>query len=325
MKCSGAVVLGLFPLFVNAQGMPKQSPEPGFNGQVSIHIGNIANESHLNTKDNKQIDDLYEKPEQINEVVVFPMWNVKYGFDESELYFKSDLQGMASNFYMELGYRYFLSKKSRLSVGFIPGLLREDTWSDPFVLDQNREKTDLGTEGVVINYDNIAESSFSVELAAGQSVIENEQSGSQTLTEQEQALLVREGDLYYAAVNQSLHFSRTMGLKWELHYLQDNADGEAMQNRAAGLNLQLRKSMGRHTLLFAGKSVKRDFKGVHPIFDETREDDVYGLSLAYVWAAPLNWKNTVLLVRSAWDVTDSNINYYDKTQFLGTVGLSYRF
>lgn len=325
MKKRFAVVIGLLPLFVSAQGMPTATPAPGFNGQVSLHLGTISNDSQFNSKGDKQISSLAQAPSKTTQFVPVPMWDLKYGFAESEVYFKSDLQGMASNFYLELGYRYYISAKSRLSVGIIPGVLSKDTWSDPFVVNQDRNKTDLSTQGVVINYENIADSSFSVELAAGKSVIDNEQSGASTLTQSEQAKLNREGDLFYAELSQNLHFSRTMSAKWQLHYLQDNADGDAMQNSTAGLDLQLRKSLGRHTFLFGGKGVKRDFKEQHPIFSMTREDDVYGLSLAYIWTAPLNWQNTAFIIRSGWDVTDSNIDFYDKTQVLGTMGVSYRF
>ncbi|MCE2595817.1 DUF2860 domain-containing protein [Motilimonas cestriensis] len=299
--------------------------EVGWHGQVSAHVGMMQKKSQFNTDENKTITQLGAAQEQGNSVLVFPMWDINYGLQQvaGEFYFQSDLAGMASNFYMEAGYRHYLTDGSRLGFGVIPGVLGRETWQDPYLLGAERQTTDAVIRGLVVNYDNIGGSSFSIELAAGQRELDEEKSGASVNVDSN--LLVREGDLYYAQLSQQWNLSADMGLEWQLHYLQDNADGAAMENQRYGLEVEFTKTFGRHILLAGGQFYRQDYQASHPVFLRKRQDDLMGLSGTYVYAAPFNWPQTLLIARIGWDNRDSNIDFYNEEEVLATVGMSYQF
>lgn len=297
--------------------------EDGWHGNVSLHLGANAEQSNMNTNASAWQSSLDQQGQRNTEFVAIPMWNIHYRHQQHEAYYKTDLIGMASEFYTQLGYRYWLSEESSLALGYVPGLLPKETWADPYALNTNRQKIDYSLTGWVLNYDGLLGSKFNLELAFGEQKIDDEQSGQQagaTLT-----ALSREGQLYYVQLGRQHGLSENADLTWQLHYLKADLDGDAMARQGYGIETELTLHRNRHITMLAINLTQRDFDKPHPLFANTRDEMRYGLAATYVYAGPFNWPNAAFVARAGWDQINSNVRFFDQQQTLLTLGLNYQF
>lgn len=308
-----------------APAVAQQQGKFGLYGEVNLLAGGASEKSSFNTQGEAVISD-YNAPGQSEEsAVFFPVWDLNFRIPStnSELYFKSDLVGMASDFYMQAGYRHYLVDGSSIAIGMVPGVLEKETWQDPFALNTERQETKQTVRGVVFNYDNILGSSLALELAAGERLIEDELSGENSI--EDSARLSREGGLYYASIGQVIPPIAGIGLDWEVHYLIADADGAAMRGERVGVTAELSRQVNRHIFVLGGSYATHSFDETHPIFDQIREDASTGVSLRYLYAAPYNWRNVLVFASGGWDSRASNIDFYDREQILTTLGVQYQF
>ncbi|WP_255990043.1 DUF2860 family protein [Chitinolyticbacter albus] len=304
-----------------------QLPDPGFRGNVSLHAGWAEERSQSNTDSNQRISALGRAPESDDTVLVLPMWELAYRFEgfAGEVYFESALGGMADDFYMEAGYRHYLPDGSRLGVGLIPGVPARDAWEDPFALNVDRVETDMTVSGAMLHYDGILGSGLALELGWGERKLDAERSGQQGYSVAQQSQLRREGDLLYAALGYDFELGKETQLNAKLRYLDDNADGVALANQRVGLEVELSHMVGRHTWLIGGEWTEREYDATHPVFDRTRDDTLWGASLAYIYAEPFSWPQTSLIARAGWSELNSNIDFYDEENILVSLGIGYDF
>ncbi|UTV28835.1 DUF2860 family protein [Photobacterium atrarenae] len=323
MNKQGALILIISVLAVPA--MAQQQGKFGLYGEVNLFAGGASEKSSFNTEGEAVITD-YNAPGQREEsTVFFPVWDLNFRIPRtnSELYFKSDLVGMASDFYMQAGYRHYLVDGSSVAIGVVPGVLEKETWQDPFALNTERQETKQTVRGLVFNFDNILGSTMGLELAAGERTVEEELSGESVV--ENISLLNREGSLYYAAVGQGIPPIAGVGLDWKVHYLIADADGAAMRGEQLGLMAEFSWQVNRHIFVLGGNYATHSFDEPHPVFNEIREDTSTGVSVRYVYAAPYNWHNVTLFASGGWDSRASNIDFYDKEQILTTLGMQYQF
>ncbi|KDM91167.1 hypothetical protein EA58_13535 [Photobacterium galatheae] len=303
----------------------QQAVRPGLSGNVSLHLSWMQDDSHLSTEQPAVLNSLDDSGTKEEKTLPLPMWDLQWGLSPSTaLYFKSALGGMASSFYLQTGVNYYLHDSSSIGLGFIPGFLDNEVWEDPFLTGSARTKTDRTIRGGVFEYNHIAGSTVSFEFAGGKRRIEQEQSGSGYDAATQEALK-REGALYYAALSQNIDFNRWFGIDWKLHYIKDKAEGKAIANNRYGVELTAKQRYQRYLFMLGASTAKVDYEDTHPIFDKTREDHRYGLSATLIYLAPFQWRNASVIARAGVDEQSSNINFYDETQTLFTLGLAYKF
>ena len=316
------LILGTLSAFsVSAQSAVK----PGLSGNVSINLGWFKNDSHLSTEQSSVLDSLDEPGTDEEKTLPVPMWDLQLGVTpNTALYFKSALGGMASSFYMQAGLTQYLSDGSSLGIGVIPGFFDNEVWDDPFLTGTQRQETKRSIRGAVLDYHRIAGTNVSLELAAGKRKIDDERSGS-TYSATAQNALVREGDLLYAELSQKLGLNRHFGIEWKIHYLDDNAEGRATANNRYGVELTARQQINRYVVMLGASTAWIDYEDTHPIFNRTREDNQYGFSATLIYLAPFNWRNASAVARAGFDNQTSNIDFYEETQSLYSIGLAYSF
>ncbi|MDO6706881.1 DUF2860 family protein [Photobacterium sp. 1_MG-2023] len=303
----------------------QQSVRPGLSGDVSINLGWFKNDSKLSTEQSSVLNSLNDPGKDEEKTLPVPMWNLQLGLSPSTaLYFKSALGGMASSFYVQAGVTQSLYDGSAIGLGFIPGFFENEVWDDPFQTGSPRQETKRTIRGFVFDYENIAGSQISLELAGGKRRIDDERSGSGYDTEAQSALK-REGDLYYAALSQTLPFSRDFSLDWQLHYLGDDAQGGALANQRYGAELTAKQRYHHYIFMLGASGARIDYDERHPIFHQVREDNRYGVSLTLIYLAPFQWQNVSAIARAGYDTLSSNIDFYDENQSLYSIGLAYRF
>lgn len=320
--CQAALMLGALAAFSTSA---KQAVQPGFSGNVSLHLTWMQNDSNLSTEQPSELNSLNDSGTKEEKTLPLPMWDLQLGLSPATaLYFKTALGGMASSFYLQAGVNYYLNDGSSIGLGVIPGFLENEVWEDPFLTASPRTETDRTIRGGVFEYNHIGGSNVSFEFAGGKRRVENEQSGSAYDATTQEALK-REGDLYYTALSQSIDFNNGFGIDWKLHYIKDKAEGQAVANNRYGVELSAKHRFQRFIFMLGASTAKVDYEDTHPIFAKTREDNRYGLSAAMIYLAPFQWRNASIIARAGVDEQSSNIDFYDETQTLYTLGMAYRF
>lgn len=295
----------------------EQQNAAGFHGSVSLFTGIDSTNSVMDTESQAQITDYSGSQERQNEAVVIPFWDLNYRFDgSSEVYFKTDIVGMASDFYTQAGYRHYLGDGSNLAIGVVPGLLEKEVWKNPYQLQSDRTTTKANVQGVVLNYDRVLGSDWSLEFARGKYSLDQEDSI---------AALDRNSNLSYAEFNYMTDFNESWGLEWLISYLDIDASGSALKSLRVSSEAELQLRSGRHITMLAGSAGLQKFDDTNPLWDRTREDVKFGVSATYIYAAPFDWKNTLFIARGGWDITDANIDFYDHDEYLATLGMQYKF
>lgn len=300
--------------------------KPGFNGDVSLYLGMQRKESLMDTEGEETLDSLDQNADHENVAIILPVWDARYGFAEQqgEAYFRTNLGGLNPGYSMELGYRHYLANGTRLSLGYLPGVIAEEQWQDPYLTGAARQKTDVTISGFNLAAEQIMGSDFTVRLGLGERDVDDETSG-QALDADAQQTLKREGNQMFAQLEHKLAMSSTSELKWNVHYRNDDADGSAMANKGMGAGVSYQTVLGRHIFTAEGSLAGYDYDSENPVFAKKRSDSVAGLGLTYVQAAPFGQKNMLLISRLSWEDRNSDINFYDESNTTVMAGIRYMF
>jgi len=310
-------LLTMGSLLVSHFAYAEQQNTTGFHGSISLFLGVEGTNSVMDTESQAKITDYSGSEEHHNEAMVIPFWDLNYRFDDaSEVYFKSDIIGMANDFYSQTGYRHYLSDGSSITIGVVSGLLEKEVWKNPYQLQAKREITNAAVQGLVLNYDRILGSDWSIELAGGKYSIDQEDSIS---------ALDRNANLSYGELSYETDLSPSLGLSWSINYLDVDATGSAEKNQGVATYAELQLRNGRHITMLGASVGLQEFDAINPIWGRTREETKFGVSATYIYAAPFNWKDALFIARGGWDITDANIDFYDHDEYLFTLGMQYGF
>ena len=179
-------ILALFCLCMTAGPAFAQEPLPkssGFSGYLEILGAYISTNSQLNTdNDNRKTDSLDESGERVGKVRPFPIGLVRYTFAErrTQLFLGVLPENVAQGqFQVEAGARYMLSNGTGLRASIIPLTpIEQKTWEDPFVVGQNRRRTDVSSYGIKLAAESILGSGLTLKYGWARQTIDDERSGT---------------------------------------------------------------------------------------------------------------------------------------------------
>ncbi|MGF1876982.1 DUF2860 domain-containing protein [Photobacterium frigidiphilum] len=301
--------------------------EQGFSGDISLLTGFSNTKSQFNT-DIKSTPSLESSGESDTKALIAPLGAIQYTFASDKQVFmgtsRSDLA--LGRFHIEAGYRQLFEGNGMVSLSYVPGIIGTETWEDPFLVNENRTKTDTKIKGFRFQYKNILGSNFSMETSVGQQEIDSEKSGQkQNLSETEIASLDREGNIIYleGAYRQSI--ARGRFLRGALNYTRLDADGDAMSYDTYGAQLSIIQMLPSSSLALTFGYKNAQYEAENPVFDEKQKDDLWSVFLAYEYNEPFGWTNWGLVSLIGYNTTDSNINFYNEDTLMATVGINYKF
>lgn len=303
---------------------------PGFGGDVSLMVGFSKSDSQFNS-DNHTTSNLNNNGDNQNKMFVAPIGSLSYTFKDSynQLYFGTNRSDIAlGRFHVEAGYRQKFTDNSMLTLSYIPGLLSQKTWQDPYLQDIKRAKTDTNINALNIKLDNIRGSRFSGQVAYGKFSIDHERSGSNpslSLTTNQQATLNRNANILYTEASYTQPFSRSLILRTAINFTNINADGHAMRNNMYGVAATIIQLLPQSSFAFTLNYKRALFDLANPVFNKKQQDNKFGAFLAYEYNQPFNWKNWGAVSLIGYNSTQSNINFYDSNDILVSAGLNYKF
>ncbi|CAH0991721.1 hypothetical protein SIN8267_01835 [Sinobacterium norvegicum] len=331
MRLTLSVLLCSALLTTSAMARNTLPEESGFSGDILFGVMYTGGKSLMaaGDDDKQTLDSLEDSPDSSSKVLPALTGNLYYTFNSlvDQAYVGvSRSKAVQGQFSPELGYRRLFSKRSNLTIAYVPNLIDSDTWSDPFLTGQERDQTEAQLSVVRAKWQGIVDSPFGVEVAYGESDIEDEQSGaSLNLSADEQAALQRGSRYYYIGGDITFPLARGTLMTTTLYHLDRKADGEAYSFDTFGIELGTVSSRGRHTVIANLTYESHEYDGFNPVFQQTRDDNKVALFLAYFYAEPFGWNNISYSILSSFNDRSSNIGFYEQQGLFVATGLNYDF
>jgi hypothetical protein len=206
-----------------------------------------------------------------------------------------------------------------------PGI-KTSVYADPYQTGVQRKTTDVEDSGARLTWDRIMGSNFELTLTAINRDIDKERSGAALgLTNAEQDLLDRNGDLLSLGVSYSFKLNDRHSLRPSIQYVDLDLDGDAMSQDGAlvSLNHVYQGSTLRWVNKVAFASLSGDKK--NPIFGDTNDADRYSLSTALMYPGIFGLDKWIGNVGASYTDSDSDVDFNDASIWMVSVGMMRRF
>ena len=307
--------------------------EAGWEFTISLNAGYVSGQSNLSTSDdNEIITDLNSKADSTDSVIAFPFARVQYTTQDLKTQFflgNSRDQISTSQFQYELGMIHQFENNSKLTAAYFPELpLFNETWQDPFLVEQARTKTDENIQGGRIQLERIAGGPITLKYAYARSKVDNDRSGESWtgLSTDELQSLQRSSQYHRVALETMFPVYSKVFLKPTLQYTSRQADGDAVSYDDYNAQLGLLIFKGRHTSITTVNLGKTLYKEGNPIFEGKKQDSVNaGIFSVYSYAEAFNCKPLTFSLIAGYSQKDSDITFYDESGLIVSTGLAYTF
>ncbi|MDH5978866.1 DUF2860 domain-containing protein [Vibrio splendidus] len=299
----------------------KLADEQGFSGEISINTGVASSTSNFNTDADSTISSNTQKASSESSFLVAPLGSVAYTFGEKlnhQVYTGTARDDVATGtVVLEVGYKYQLESGMTIDASLLPTIMSGETWADPYAEGVARSKTDETGNAFRLKLSSIAGSAFSLDMAYATKDVDNDE-----IQEQE---LKRDANTLYLKGQYRVPLSHTMMLIPSIIYQTRDADGNAESYDQFGGEVSLFGGMGRHQYALTAGYNQRSYDANNSIYDKTRSDDNINLFAAYEYDQFMNWDNWSFISLAGYGTSDSNITFYDESQYIVSVGLNYKF
>ncbi len=304
--------------------------EAGFSGDVLIAAVYLNSASLMNAGDDNQVlGSFHDGADSDQRLLPGLLGNVYYTFDSltDQAYVGvSGSKATEGQFSPELGYRKLLSVRSSFTLAYIPSLIKSDTYSDPFVLDQERDETEQSLSAVRAKWESIVNSGVSVELAYGELDIDKEYSGDfLALSQTEKDSLERDASYGYASVEMKFPIAKGVFLAPSIYGIDRNAQGDAYSHQAVGIELGLFALSGRHRFSANIRAADYKYDATNPVFNKRRDDQKVSAFAGYFYQKPFDWDNTAFTIIANYEDVGSNVNFYQSNSFTLATGINWSF
>ncbi|MFA0157913.1 DUF2860 domain-containing protein [Vibrio sp. 10N.261.46.A3] len=298
----------------------KLADQQGFSGEISINTGVASSTSNFNTDADSNITSIDQKASSESSFLVAPLGSVAYTFGEKlnhQVYTGTARDDVATGtVVLEVGYKYQLESGMVIDASLLPTIMSGETWADPYNTTSARTKTDETGNAFRLKLSNIAGSAFSLDMAYATKDVESD------LVED---ALKRDADTFYLKGQYRQPISRTMMLVPSLIYQSSDAEGDAASYEQFGGEVSLFGGMGRHQYALTAGYNQRSYDASSITFQKKRSDDNINLFAAYEYDQFMDWENWSFVSLAGYGTSDSNITFYDESQYIVSVGLNYKF
>ena len=320
-----------------AVGREPLPAESGFSGYIEVLGAYISTNSQFNTdSENKKTDSLDTSGKRANKFRPLPLGLIRYTFAEirTQLFVGVLPENVAQGqFLVEAGARHILSNGTGLRASVIPLTpIAQKTWEDPFVIGQNRQRTDINSYGFNLAAETILGTGLNLKYGWARQTLDDEKSGTFLLSQPNSLLtpgdlddLDRDAHFHRLTTEYSFSIGARMRLTPILRYTRGTAKGDA--NSFHGLTPQL-------SFLYSGNQLQANvnvsakaewYDSRHPVFDKTRREFNPGLLAILGYKNPFGFNNFRIDWFNAFFKSNSNIDFYESSNFISALGLGYTF
>ncbi len=320
------LVLFLIPTLVQA----RMEDRAGLSGEISAIGGIILTDSNLSSKNDVKVGALNSRGDEKTNPIYGPLFNLNYVFGagaQHKIFVGTTREDIAIGVLAaEIGYQYSFHGHQKVAISYLPSLIEETVWADPFILGTNKTETEKSGHAYRVQFKSIANIPVSLDFAYATNNVKFDSSGStQGLGPSQQALLARDSDIYYSKLSYRQFLGRGFGVTPALSYSLSDAKGEAMMFQRMGTSVTLFSFLNRSKYFFTLSYEKDSYKESHPVFSEKREDRSFGGFLAYEFTEIFSVPQLSSIVLIGYNKNMSNIEFYSEKQLLVSTGMTFRF
>lgn len=316
MKCCEkcALLLSLCAPLIGSGTALAEDPQSslGFHGDLMVGgMWNSTDNRLVPGDDNKQVDSLAGDGETESDWSFMAMGNLSYTTSTgTRIFFSAD-----GSFSAGIGQEIAGIADVSLAGVYLQG----EVWKDPYLTGTNRDDTDEARLGGRLNIDgilgtglNFGYSSMGVEV-------------DEDLIGKKEALLQREGVIHSFTTGYAIPLDDNNSLVPQLQYESGDLDGAS--NRYDRWGGGLTHTFTNKYLLIATtfSANKAEYDHRHPIFEKTRDEEIYAVSSTVSWLNPLGFENYVVSATASYARTNANINFFDSADTMVGMGIGYRF
>ncbi len=312
-----AATLFILPNFTEAKATDS------FSGTIGVGAIVIDSGNNLNPEGSKKrIDSLDSAADRETTFLPGILPELTWDVGESEgikLYFKTDPPiDEVGGFAFNLGASYELGKAGILdtAVFFTPF---EEAWKNPYITGVDREETDTTKYGFRLGLNRILGTGFRAQFVYLEDEVDDDVIGD-LIPE-----LARDGSVYSVGVNYSFYVGENLELRPRVSVRKGDYDGEANSFIKYKVDFEARYMTGDWIVVPRVYFSHSKFEETDPVFDKTRDNNSYGLSLMTTYKAPFNWENWSVTGLASLSKGDSNIDFYDTESLTCGVLLNYHF
>ena len=339
---SGIAALALGCAFVasSSQAAVIIPTKGGFSGYVNLAVGGIEVESNMLSSiadgnidiGDKIVDNLNDSPDSNTEALPIINFELSYTFASTrtqlhignlmEDFLRFDTTTVA-------GVRQDVGKAGLIGASVQASSLASQVWRDPYQTGTKRKDTDRTSKGGRLYWQQIMGSGLEIRLTATEIDIDKERSGNslEDLSKAPRNRLDRNGDvlkvdMFYEFLSDDNRHSVTPGIG----YIDSDLDGEAMASDGVNASLNyIYKHNDTWRWVFNASYSDLDSKKSNPIYGETDSANSYGVSATFFYTEPFGWKKWAFNGTAGYFDEDHDIDFYDTSVGLVTIGMFRKF
>jgi len=226
------------------------------------------------------------------------------------------------------GVRQDVGELGVVGFSYAASALPTDVWKDPYLVGDDRGDTERTSNGIHFDWDGIFGSPVAFAWSAREIEIDDERSGQDGglgLTGDEYRLLRRTGNVNRIDLTYDWKINERHSLVPGIGYIDYDLDGGAMKEDGAILQLQHRYQRDQWRLVTKIYYEDLESDETNPIYGKEREVETIGGSITAFYKRPFGWQNWTANAGIVYYEGDANIDFYDSSFGLISIGMLYRF
>ena len=322
-----------------AQAVPPIPEKSGWRGQVNLAAGAGTSESNMINgiasidMGNAKISSLDESPDSKEFFLPGIQFEIAYTLAENRTqFYLGNLVADYTSFDLQttlrthLGIRQEIPGITVVDISLSRSSLPLDVWKDPYIVDARRGDTERTASGLHMAFDRIFGTALELKWSASEIEIDDERSGEDLgLSKPDQRLLRREGEVYNVNLRYDWKINQQHRLAPSIGWVDRDLDGAAMAED--GMSFALKYLYERNRWLFVSQVFYEDLKSDarNPIYNKQGSVDSIGAVFTALYSRPFGLEHWTANATLGYQDDDSNIDFYDSTFGLVSVGMLYRF
>ena len=322
-----------------AQAVPPVPEKSGWSGHVNIGAGVGSYESNMiagiSSIDlgQEKISNLRDSPGSEDFVLPAVHFELAYTLGENRTQFYLGNQvadalsvDLETTLQTHLGVRQEVPGITLVDISLAASSLPIDVWKDPYMVDSNRGDTERTVSGLHITFDSLFDTPLEVSWSATEVEIDDERSGAALgLSRADQRLLRRKGMIYNLDLNYEWKINERHRLVPMIGWVDFDLDGDAMAQDGPALVLKHMYQLNRWLVVSQVFYQDLESDTRNPIYADERDMEIIGGTVTVFYAKPFGLEHWDATATLGYQEDDSNIDFYDTSFGLFSVGMFYRF
>ena len=275
---------------------------------IELGLGYTSGKDNFSTQSKEKINN-YSNAKSENEAI--GMLNFYYGVDLSE----------EANIYMASQYGELMlgSEIGEFDFGIKTSLM-EEAWENPYLLNQDRKKTDVQEVGGYIGYSIPFSKSYMAHIRYEYSTVDYDKD---TVTNSK---LKRDGKRHILSLDNIIELNKKTNLIVTPIYEKYSADGEASSYDNIGFEVTVTHQITEDLeLAVVGNAGEKEYDETNPILNKKIDATITGINALLKLNKPFGYENVYTSLTVGYENEDANHDFYDKENQYSIISLGYKF